>query len=68
MAQYQTSEKKDEVYALYRDGYQAEAPAQHELDALASRSSAYKPIVIVEMCEDYRTNHPHSFHNESRYL
>ena len=32
VAQYQANEKKDEVLALYRDGYQAEAPAQHELD------------------------------------
>ena len=61
-----TNEEKDEVYALYRDGfeeYSHTTPQQEERDSVI-----YKPVINVEMCINCGEDHPGRNHNEEKYI
>ena len=52
-----TNEEKDEVYALYRDGYEAKS-ASSKQEEYVDAVMASKPVVNVEMCVNCEEDHP----------
>ena len=52
-----TNEEKDEVCALYRDGYEANSAGSKQQQEYVDAVMASKPVVNVEMCVNCEDGH-----------